>query len=158
MALALVCLLWGMAALGSGGSQEAGAREDAADFEARLELTTADAAARTTFRVGQPVVLVLRVRNTSEAARSLELPSTQPCDFAVFADGREVWRWSRGRMFAQMLTELRFEPGEEKVWRETLDPSAGLSAPLSAGRYRAEGSLRALGGFELRAAREFTVE
>jgi hypothetical protein len=100
-------------------------------------------------------VLALRVRNASEAARSLELPSAQLYDFAVFADGRELWRWSRGRRFAQMLTELRFEAGEEKVWRETLGPTAGA---LSPGRYRADASLRALGGFELRAAREFVVE
>jgi hypothetical protein len=147
-----------MAALGPGGPREAAASEAAPPFEARLELEAADSAARTTFAVGQPVVLVLRVRNTSEAARTLELPSAQPYDFAVFAEGGEVWRWSRGRMFAQMLTELRFEPGEEKVWREKLGPSAGAATPLSPGRYRAEGSLRALGGFELRAVREFAVE
>ena len=147
-----------MAALGSGGPGEAGASEAAPRFEARLELEAADGAARTTFAVGQPVVLALRVRNTSEAARSLELPSAQLYDFAVFADGREVWRWSRGRMFAQMLTQLRFEPGEEKVWRETLGPTAGADTPLSPGRYRAEGSFRALGGFEVRAVREFAVE
>lgn len=146
-----MCLLAGTA-LGADGPGEAGA---APPFEARLELEAAKGAARTTFAVGEPVVLALRVRNTSATPRSLELPSAQLYDFAVFAAGREVWRWSRGRRFAQRLTELRFAPGEEKVWRESVGPTA---APLSPGRYRAEGSLRALEGFEVRAARELVVE
>ena len=107
--------------------------------------------------MGQPVVLALRVRNTSEAARSLELPSAQLYDFAVFADDRERWRWSGGRMFAQMLADSASSRARRRSAR-ALGPTAGAAAPLSPGRYRAEGSLRALGGIEVRAAREFAVE
>ena len=143
-----LCCAGAAAAGGPGGAT-------APPCEARLELEAADGAARARFAAGEPVVLVLRVRNPSELAASLELPSAKLYDFALFAADREVWRWSQGRAFAQMLTELHFEPGEEKVWREKLDPAA---AKLLPGRYRAEGSVPALGGVELRAARELVVE
>ena len=145
-------------ALGPDGERATRAGGPALPFEARLELESADGAARSGFAVGLPIVLALHVRNASDAARSLELPSSQLYDFAIFAGDRELWRWSRGRMFAQMLTELRFEPGEEKVWRESFAPPEGAAAPLPPGRYRAEGGFRALGGLEVRAARDFAVE
>jgi hypothetical protein len=154
-AAAPLCLLLCVATIGAACVGETS--EARAPFEARLEVEAPDGARRTRFAAGEPLVLALLVRNRSGAPRTLELPSAQIYDFALLADGREVWRWSGGRMFAQALSELRFEPGEVKVWRETYDPAAG-AARLAPGRYRARGSLRAVGSLELIAESELVVE
>jgi len=92
---------------------------------------------------------VLRVENRSGVAQRVSLPSARTCDFSLSApDGSELWRFSRGRMYAQMLTELAFEPGEQREFRATFDPSLrrGARAPLAPGRYSLRGWLETGGG------------
>jgi hypothetical protein len=55
-------------------------------------------------RIEDGVVFALRV--TNDASKSLELtfPDGQTHDIVVLdANGREVWRWSKGRLFTQAL-------------------------------------------------------
>jgi hypothetical protein len=71
------------------------------------------------------VRLAFHVTNTSAAAVEFTFPTSQRYDFVVeTVDGIPVWRWSGDRMFAQMLTVARLEPGE--TWTmEAAWPSAG---------------------------------
>jgi hypothetical protein len=48
----------------------------------------------------------------------LTFPSAQRGDVVLLAGGEERYRWSRGMMFAAMLTERRLAAGEE--WRFSL--------------------------------------
>ena len=84
------------------------------------------------------VALSLTVEN--EGTEPVELPfrTAQRADFVAYRDGEEVWRWSDGRMFAQVLGEERLNPGE------TLTVDATWDAPPS-GEYRVVGELVARG-------------
>lgn len=73
------------------------------------------------------VRLSLRITNTSETSLALTFATAQRYDFAVeTADGRELWRWSSDRAFAQVVTEAELEPGEtwsmEATWEPEVEP------------------------------------
>ncbi|MFB6172184.1 MAG: BsuPI-related putative proteinase inhibitor [Haloarculaceae archaeon] len=82
-----------------------------------------------------PVRFVLAVTNGNDAAVELTFPEGARADFAVH-DGGEVWRWSDGRAFAQVVETVRLAPGETIEFEgEWPDPDPG--------RYEATGELRA---------------
>jgi hypothetical protein len=75
-------------------------------------------------RTDETVSLKLKVTNASN--RVLELWTlAPPCDFIVTTqDGKEVWRWARGKAFPATLFPLTLHPGEVKVyemWWDQLD-------------------------------------
>jgi hypothetical protein len=124
-------------------------------FQARLGLERTDGRAADVFEAGASVVLVLTLRNPTDAPQTLALATAQTHDFAISTrTGPEVWRWSAGRRFAQMLTELRLAPGEEKSFRATWSPGPAL-AP---GRYRAEGWVGPRGKETRAEAVDFSVD
>ncbi len=88
---------------------------------------------------GPPVQAILDVkirdgiefdfRVTNNQTRKLELlfPSGQTHEFTVVDSlGREVWRWSEGRMFTQAFTNRLVEPlasvSWQGAWREEVPP------------------------------------
>lgn len=76
--------------------------------------------------VGDEVVFAFTVTNPDDDAVNLTFRSSKVADVAVTADGEEVWRWSDGQMFAQMMNSTTIEPGDEVaeqfVWE---DPEPG---------------------------------
>ncbi len=66
------------------------------------------------------------VRNDGDGPVDVTFPNACTVDVAVFDGDEEVWRWSEGRMFAQMIQQETFDPGdgvtETLVWEA---PSAG---------------------------------
>lgn len=112
----------------------------APEVAVRLQLEGADGRPVDRFAGGEPIELVLTVRNAGDDAFRLPLSSAQSHDFAIGAmDGGELWRWSSGRRFAQQLGELALAPGEERSFRATWQPAD--PAALPPGRYRAAGWL-----------------
>jgi len=83
----------------------------------RLVLTTD----RAVYARGEPVELTLAVTNPGPDPVTLTAPSSQLYDFAVLRDGTEVWRWSAGRMFLTVLTDLTVPPGGTRAFTETWD-------------------------------------
>ena len=71
---------------------------------------------------GEPIMLTLRVINDASKAVSLNFPTAQRFDLLVQnQQGREVWRWSGGRFFAQMLgTEVLKPSGGELLYHATV--------------------------------------
>jgi hypothetical protein len=69
--------------------------------------------------VGDGVGFTFTVENGGD--RPVELTFRDACkaDFAVYADDREVWRHSDGRVFAQMITRAELQPGESAAFEET---------------------------------------
>lgn len=54
-----------------------------------------------------------RVMNTGVEPVDVPFPTGQHVEFVVrTSDGREVWRWSKGRVFTQMGSSLHLEPGK----------------------------------------------
>lgn len=110
-------------------------------LEARVELRGPEGQPLGTLpATAEPLELVLRVRNSGPTPLRVPLTSAQTHDFAVLtADGQELWRWSAGRRFAQVLGELELAPGEEQVFRGRWEP--GERAGLTEGSYRIAGWL-----------------
>lgn len=79
--------------------------------------------------------------SSASGAVTLLFTSGQRYDF-VLTDGAgtEVWRWSAGRGFVQMLGEETLAPGRPLLFRER------FAAPLAPGQYRLVGLVTATVG------------
>jgi len=123
-----------------------GAGEASEGLELRVHLgdgagTEMDAVVR-----GEPVTLRLVLHNRGSAPRQLQCPSARTYDVRIVAPGgREIWRWSQGRMFAQMVTDIVVGSGESREFRATWDQKSNEGAAVPPGRYEAEGWIPALG-------------
>ncbi len=79
----------------------------------------------------------LDVTNVGKKNVELQFPDGQTHDFAVLdSAGREVYRWSEGRMFTQSLQNRTIEDGE------TLRIAEQATPPLPQGSYVAVATLR----------------
>jgi hypothetical protein len=76
------------------------------------------------------VRFALSVTNGTSKRVELNFPSGRTHDFVVLdATGREVWRWSDGRMFTQLMKNRMLEARDIVTYDER------WPAPPSAGRY-----------------------
>jgi hypothetical protein len=73
------------------------------------------------------VEFTFTVENAGDDPIDLQFSDAQETDLAITdADGDEVWRWSVGRMFAQMLQQKTMAPGETTTYDfEWEDPTTG---------------------------------
>jgi hypothetical protein len=96
---------------------------------------------RAQYRPGDPMEVVIALRNPTNRPRQLSFATSQRYDLALIdLDGEEVYRWSGDRAFLQALGEISLEPGSEEVWRES------LAAPDRAGSYTLQGTIPTLEG------------
>ena len=70
------------------------------------------------------VEFTFEVRNDGDDPVELTFRSGQTSDVAVFDDGEEVWRWSDGMMFTQMIRQTSMGPGEKEVDRKVWESPA----------------------------------
>jgi hypothetical protein len=76
-------------------------------------------AASANVAVHDGVQFTLHVTNLSDHAIELNFPSGQTHDFVVVDSvGREVWRWSDGRMFTQALQNKLLDSKETVTYEE----------------------------------------
>lgn len=74
--------------------------------------------------------LTLVVRNLSSKPFSWTSPSGQTYEFLAFdKGGSEVWRWSEGKVFIQIVTQVTIAPSETKVYKVAWN-TAGTAAGL----------------------------
>lgn len=111
---------------------------------------TADLYVRTS---GNEISFALNVVNNTKKNVELNFPTGQTHDFVVIdSAGREMWRWSEGRMFTQALRNKLLGKGEALEITETMK----RDKPLPAGRYTARALLTSRNHPITREA-EFTV-
>jgi len=68
----------------------------------------------TRIKLGDQLPLEISIANNGPEARELSFRTSQRFDFWVEdKSGREVWRWSDGQMFAQMLETVSINPNEK---------------------------------------------
>ena len=77
----------------------------------------------------------LAVTNGSDERVSLTFPNSGKADFVVLEGDHEVWRWSNGRAFAQVVQTVELAPGEQIVLN-------GVWSDPAPGTYEAVGELR----------------
>ncbi|UPM42297.1 BsuPI-related putative proteinase inhibitor [Halocatena salina] len=74
----------------------------------------------------QPVQFTFTVRNGGDEPVTLEFSDACKADFVVSDDAtqQERWRWSEGRMFAQVLSDLTLTPGDTETFEAAWDDPA----------------------------------
>jgi hypothetical protein len=83
------------------------------------------------------VRFTLAVSNATGKRVELTFPSGQTHDFVVLdATGREVWRWSDGRMFTQLMQNRLLEARDVITWEQR------WPTPPGSGRYTLVALLR----------------
>ena len=71
-------------------------------------------------RLGEDVKFSFHVTNSSNKRVELRFPSGQTHDVIVLdGQGREVWRWSRGRMFTQAMQNKLIGASDTLTFSET---------------------------------------
>jgi hypothetical protein len=119
-------------------------------IELRVDVVDAEGQDVSTFASGEAIHLGLQLTNHSDNRVSLPFSSSKTYDLIVLGpDGREVWRLSQGRMYAQMLSQLDLEPGDSEHFEAACDPTRGGAPALAPGRYQVVGIIPAMGA-ELR--------
>lgn len=89
--------------------------------------------------VGEIVPLKLRIENTSGQILNLEI-GYAPYDFIVATqDGKEVWRWTYGKVFPLIALPLTLQPGEVKEYSEMWDQLDNEGYPIPPGTYFVKG-------------------
>jgi hypothetical protein len=90
-----------------------------------------------TFSRGEAITIKLSIGNCSTAVARVHYSSSQRYDFAVAdARGREVWRWSSDKLFAQVIAEEEFRSvSYETVW----DGRDAAGVELAPGVYTVSG-------------------
>ncbi|HHV17645.1 MAG TPA: LysM peptidoglycan-binding domain-containing protein [Thermoanaerobacterales bacterium] len=103
---------------------------------------------KSVYRIGEQIVIRLRKKNILRVPLTLTYRTSQKVDFRVTRDDRLIWQWSQGRFFTPATTTDRFQPGEEKVYREAWDQRAD-SIITRPGLYRITGWNLAAPGIRL---------
>lgn len=86
------------------------------------------------YKVGDRMNVTLRLTNGANSRVTLVFSSSQKFDFEVVDEsGKEVQKWSSGRFFLQVITEIALEPGE------TLEQTLPLVTDLPTGSYVIKG-------------------
>lgn len=91
----------------------------------------------------------LTVTNTGPDPEQLSFSNALKADFTALDGETEVWRFSDGRMFAQMIQEETLDPGASETY-------PGLWEDPSPGTYMAVGTLAARNQ-QIEARTDFTV-
>ncbi|MCU4752752.1 BsuPI-related putative proteinase inhibitor [Halobacteria archaeon AArc-curdl1] len=95
-------------------------------LEGTLDVTVSD---------GTPS-FALTVENAGTEPVTFQFMTGCSADFAVEADGTEVWRLTENRMFTQVISSETLEPGQQRTYEATGDS-------LDPGQYTAVGELAA---------------
>lgn len=118
------------------------------DFRGVPAFTVSLATDKPAYQPGQPIRIAFEVTSRGDKAVRLDFSNAQRFDVTIADEaGREVWRWSAGRMFAQMLgqeilgAEMRhltyeptftdvLRPGPHRIRAWLMDGSGDFSATL----------------------------
>ncbi|MCL6634459.1 MAG: LysM peptidoglycan-binding domain-containing protein [Peptococcaceae bacterium] len=93
------------------------------------------------YRRGEEVVITLTKTNVSRGNITLRYRNAQRYDFVARRgqDSREVWRWSRGRSFAQAAGEETLRPGDSQVFQVVWDQRNNRGRQVEPGAVIIEG-------------------
>jgi hypothetical protein len=92
-----------------------------------------DIASSLSLSVSEDVEFRLHVTNRSPKKLELTFPDGQTHDFYVLdTTGREVWRWSEGKLFTQSLQKKLLDAGSTVSYSEEWDATATSGATYTA--------------------------
>lgn len=92
---------------------------------------------KATYRNGEPITMTLQVSSRTGEEVLLQFLSAQRFDFAIRdAKGRQLWRWSEGQVFAQVLGTEALGPARPQITYQ-----AQFRGNLAPGWYSLEATL-----------------
>ncbi len=65
---------------------------------------------------GAPVEFVFTITNTGSEPLEVQFADAASAEFIVYDGGQEVWRFTEGQAFMQLLSSDRLEPGESATY------------------------------------------
>lgn len=91
---------------------------------------------------GETLALTISATNTGKESRKLSFRSSQRYDFwVVDVNGYEIWRWSEGRMFAQVLEDVVLGSAQKSEFTENWNLVDSKGAPVKGGEYKLFGAI-----------------
>ena len=135
VSVAVLAGVFGLATAGWGGSEEISAQRGSA--MAQLEFGVSVTTNKAIYATGERIVIQLIVFNRTPEKLTFHFKDAQRYDFIIEdGEGKKLWHWAEGQMFAQVLGEETAGPGrEEMVYTET------YAGPLEPGDYKVIGIL-----------------
>jgi hypothetical protein len=112
-------------------------------FSSTLTLRNVSGVETQSFVFGEPIRFDFEIINRTNTQQRVQFPDAQTHEFLVAdqAATQVLWMWSDGQAFAQVATELVFEPYASKsftlIWPGTLADGTNLKV----GNYQARGAL-----------------
>ena len=105
------------------------------------------ASRRANFVFGEPIRFDFEISNRTNAQQRVQFPDAQTHEFLVAnqAATQILWKWSDGQAFAQVATELVFEPYSSKTFTVTWPGTLADGTNLEVGNYQARGALASRG-------------
>ncbi|HHU82969.1 MAG TPA: hypothetical protein GXZ26_08200 [Firmicutes bacterium] len=93
-----------------------------------------------------PVIrMALQVYNYSQLPVTFDFTTSQRYDFAIYDSvGREVWRWSDGKVFLPVEGQLILQPGESVVYTAEHRFANKTGQPMPTDLYTLKGELTAI--------------
>ena len=100
------------------------------------DLSLAVSAGDRTFKTREPIPLELVVRYGGKDPLTLNFSTSQRYDFQIEREGEILWRWSNGRMFAQILGQFSLSSELPEIRYRAV-----FQGYLPPGHYKARGVL-----------------
>jgi hypothetical protein len=112
-------------------------------FTTTLEIRAAGGISKSAFVFGEPIEFILSVHNKSNQTQKISLPSSEIFEFVVVQPNTSniLWRWSKGKAFLTVITDVEFQPDETRTWSiiwQQVD-DAGMQVPV--GNYEVKGMM-----------------
>ncbi len=111
-------------------------RAPVSNFETTLDILNEDSENIAIAPQGIPVTFSFSFKNISGETQTVQFNDGQKYDLEVYnSQGTLVWNWANDKVFPQALTELVFDPGEEKTFEVVWDQTSNEGVQLPAGIY-----------------------
>lgn len=85
---------------------------------------------RPSYLPGQPVHIMFIKTNISPVPARLVYPTSQRFDIAITQNEREIWRWSKSRVFFPTVTVCELLPGQSQmfsvIWEQDINNELGI--------------------------------
>lgn len=88
------------------------------------------------YQPGQTIGLNLVKVNIGNSPIELNYNTSQRVDFIARRFGQQVWQWSRGRNFAQVIGKVELAPGEASVYQESWNQRSNEGQQVESGIYQ----------------------
>lgn len=92
---------------------------------------------KSSYRLGEPIPLKFEVINTGATPVELTFPTGQRFDLLIRREGELIWRWSFGKQFIQVVSQVRLEPDQVLSFEVEWPQVDNLGNAVPPGRYEA---------------------